>query len=41
MLIVGEKEIADSTVSVRSRDDGDAGVYTVTSFIATIQDRAQ
>ncbi len=41
MLIVGEKEIADSTVSVRSRDDGDAGVHTVTSFIATIQDRAQ
>lgn len=33
MVVVGEKEIADGTVSVRSRDDGDSGVHTVDAFI--------
>lgn len=41
MLIVGEKEVADGTVSVRSRDDGDDGVHTVADFIAAVQARAQ
>ncbi len=41
MLIVGEKEVTDGTVSVRSRDDGDGGTHTVADFITTVQQRAQ
>ena len=34
MLVVGDKEQADGTVSVRSRRDGDKGVVSIDSFIA-------
>ncbi len=37
MLVVGEKEVADGTVAVRSRDNGDEGVTSVDDFIKKIQ----
>ena len=36
MLIIGDKEAAEGTCSVRSRKDGDIGVMTVDDFIAKI-----
>lgn len=36
MLVVGQQEEADNTVSVRSRFAGDEGVKTLDSFIADI-----
>lgn len=36
ILVVGEKEVSDKTVSVRSRDNGDEGVVSLTSFISKI-----
>ncbi len=36
ILVVGEKEVADKTVSVRSRDNGDEGVVALTSFISKL-----
>ncbi len=36
MLIVGEKEMADGAVSVRSRKDGDKGAVKLSEFIADI-----
>ena len=36
MLVVGEKEEADSTVSVRSRFEGDEGVKPLIEFIEQI-----
>ncbi|MCQ2498191.1 MAG: threonine--tRNA ligase [Lachnospiraceae bacterium] len=36
MLVVGEKEEADSTVSVRSRFAGDEGIKTLDEFVAQI-----
>ncbi|MBR5506257.1 MAG: threonine--tRNA ligase [Clostridia bacterium] len=36
MLIVGEKEEADNTVSVRSRKDGDMGAKALSDFIPAI-----
>ena len=41
MVIVGEKEAEDGTVSVRSRKEGDAGVKKVSDFISelVIEDR--
>ena len=36
MLILGDKEIGDSTVSVRSRKEGDLGSMTVEKFIDKI-----
>ncbi len=36
MLIVGEKEEADNTVSVRSRKDGDMGTKALSDFIPAI-----
>ena len=36
MLIVGEKEMADGAVSVRSRKDGDKGSVKLDEFIADI-----
>ncbi len=38
MLIVGEKEEAENTVSVRKHGQGDLGVFTVEKFISHIQD---
>ena len=37
MLIVGEKEAAENTVSVRSRLEGDTGSLTLETFIVKIQ----
>ena len=36
MLIVGEKEQEDGTVSIRSRYDGDAGAKPLAQFVAEI-----
>ena len=36
MLIVGDKELEDGTVAVRSRNLGDLGVMTVEDFKARI-----
>jgi len=41
MLIVGEKEEADNTVSVRSRKDGDIGSMSVDDFIAKIKEEIE
>ena len=38
MLIVGDKEVENQEVSVRSRKDGDLGSKTVDSFISEIKD---
>ncbi len=32
MLIVGEKEEADNTISVRKQGEGDLGTFTIESF---------
>ena len=37
MLVVGEKEVADNTVAVRSRDNGDEGIISVDDFIKKIK----
>lgn len=36
MLIVGEKEVADKTVAVRTRENGDQGILTIEEFIQNI-----
>jgi len=41
MLVVGDREMADGTVSVRSRAAGDRGPSTVESFIATALDEVR
>ena len=41
MLIVGEKEEAENTVSVRSRKDGDIGSMSVCDFIAKIKEEVE
>ncbi len=33
MIIIGEKEENDKTISVRSRDNGDEGAVDLNSFI--------
>ncbi|MCK9613552.1 MAG: threonine--tRNA ligase [Bacteroidales bacterium] len=38
MLIVGEKEESDNTVSVRKQGHGDMGTYTIEAFAAMIND---
>ncbi len=38
MLIVGEKEMADNTVSVRVHGEGDKGAVPIDTFITEIQD---
>lgn len=37
MLVVGDKEIESNSVSVRTREDGDIGVYKVDEFIDKIK----
>ena len=37
MLIVGEKEVAENTVAVRNRVEGDTGSITIETFIEKIQ----
>ena len=41
MIIVGEKEEADNTISVRSRDKGEIGAVSVDEFISTITEEVQ
>ncbi len=38
MLIVGEKEMADNTVSVRIHGEGDKGAVSIDTFISEVQD---
>jgi threonyl-tRNA synthetase len=38
MLIVGEKDEAENTVSVRSRANGDEGATDAASFIARVRE---
>ncbi|HHY78375.1 MAG TPA: threonine--tRNA ligase, partial [Clostridiales bacterium] len=38
MLIVGDKEVEDSNVSVRDRKDGDIGTMKLESFVERIMD---
>jgi threonyl-tRNA synthetase len=37
MLVVGEKEMTDKTIAVRSRDNGDKGVININDFIENIK----
>ena len=37
MLVVGEKEATNGTVSVRSRSEGEMGAMAVDEFIAKLQ----
>lgn len=37
MLVVGEKEVEDNTISVRSRDEGDTGTLSVEDFVERIE----
>ena len=37
MLVIGEKEMADGTVAVRSRKTGDMGVMPAAEFLAFAQ----
>jgi threonyl-tRNA synthetase len=41
MLVVGDREMADGTVSVRSRAAGDLGPGTVDAFIETALDEVR
>ena len=36
LAIVGEKELAENTISVRKRKEGDQGAQTVEAFAATV-----
>ncbi len=36
MLILGDKEVESGNISVRSRDDGDIGIFDVDAFIADV-----
>ena len=36
MLVVGDKEAQDGTVSVRSRKDGDLGISKTEDFVAKV-----
>ena len=37
MLIVGEKEELDNTVSVRKQGEGDKGTFTIHDFVKQVQ----
>ena len=41
MIILGEKEIEQNNISVRSRKEGDLGSKTVEEFIARINDEVE
>jgi threonyl-tRNA synthetase len=36
MLVIGDNEMNDKTVAVRSRKDGDKGVQTVDAFLSDL-----
>ncbi|XLQ19787.1 MAG: threonine--tRNA ligase [Candidatus Moraniibacteriota bacterium] len=38
MLVVGEKEVTDTTVAVRSRDNGDEGVISIDDFVEKMKE---
>jgi len=38
MLVVGEKEMTDKTIAVRSRDNGDEGVISIDDFVKNIKE---
>ena len=38
MLVVGENEMKENTVTVRARKEGEGGLYSVSDFIAKITD---
>ena len=38
MLVVGDREVETSTISVRERSGGDKGATSIDGFIATAQD---
>ena len=37
MLVIGEKEVKDNTVSVRDRKEGDLGAISIEEFISKIK----
>ena len=37
MLVIGEKEMQNNTVGVRSRSDGDIGAIEISEFIEKIK----
>ena len=41
MIIVGEKEQAEKTVSLRSRRDGDLGSMPLSAFIAKVEEQVR
>ncbi|MDR0880095.1 MAG: threonine--tRNA ligase [Clostridioides sp.] len=41
MIVVGEKEVADGSISVRSRDDGELGNVKLEDFIAKVEAKIQ
>ena len=41
MLIVGDKEITDGTVSVRARSGGDIGTMTLDDFLARAKEEVE
>ena len=41
MLIIGEKEAADGTVSVRSREDGDLGSFPFGEFVEKVKNESE
>jgi len=41
MLVIGDKELENGTVAVRSRKDGDLGVLTVEEFIKKVNDEVK
>ncbi len=41
MLVTGDREAAEQTVSVRSRSAGDQGSRTIESFIDAARDEAR
>jgi threonyl-tRNA synthetase len=41
MAIIGERELEEGTVSIRSRDDGDLGSLTVEDFVARVRNEGQ
>ena len=41
MAVIGERELEEGTVSIRSRDHGDLGSMTVEAFVARVVDESQ
>ena len=41
MLVLGEKEASDGTITVRSRDKGDLGTFQIEEFIQEVQEKTE